>query len=58
MEEGRRYSVVRKAARMGGRRDVIRASRVVDVFGLGFGGGFDGGVGDVLVVEDLFCRAT
>lgn len=57
MEEGRRYSVVRKAARMGGRRDVIRASRVVDVFGLGFGGGFDGGVGDVLV-EDFFCRAT
>lgn len=50
---------------MGGRRDVIRAS-VVLVLGEGFGGGFVGGVGGVVVLvvgvteeeEDCFCRAT
>lgn len=65
VEEGRRYRVVRKAARMGGRRDVIRAS-VALVFGEGVGGGFVGGVEGVVVLvvvpevedEDCLCRAT
>lgn len=50
---------MRKAARMGGRREVIRASGAL-VFGEGVGGGF---VGFSLVwgggeVEDCLCRAT